>query len=111
MAQQIVPLTQVPNQTFTLQLSVDGNPLTLGLQVSYSAMAGWWQMQVSDVQGNVLIASVPLVTGQYPAANMLAQYGYLEIGSAYVLNASSTPQDYPTENALTKFLLLWGDTA
>jgi hypothetical protein len=111
MAQQLVPLTQAPNQTFTVQLSVNGNPLTLNLQLSYSAMSGWWQLQIADVQNNVLIASVPLVTGYYPVANILAQYGYLDIGSAYVLNTGNATTDYPTETSLTKFSLLWGDTA
>lgn len=111
MSQQIIPLTQAPNQTFTVQLSVDGNPLTLGLQLNYSAMAGWWQLQVSDVQSNVLLASVPLITGYYPAANILAQYGYLAIGSAYVLNTGNTANDYPGEASLSQFSLLWSDTA
>ena len=111
MANQIVPLTQAPNQAFTVQLTVDGQPLTLNLLLSYSAMAGWWQMQISDAQGNTLIDSVPLVTGYYPAANMLAQYGYLAIGSAYLLNTGNSTDDYPSANNLTSFSLLWGDTA
>lgn len=111
MAQQIIVLTQAPNQTFTVQLSVDGNPLTLNLQLSYSTMSGWWQLQISDVQGNVLIASVPLITGQYPSANILAQYGYLAIGSAYILNTGNNTIDYPADTSLTKFSLLWSDTA
>ena len=111
MASQIVPLRQVPNQAFTVQLTVDGQPLTLNLSLSYSAMAGWWTMQVADSQGNTLISSVPLVTGYYPAANTLAQYGYLAIGSAYLLNTGSSPDDYPGANDLTSFSLLWGDTA
>lgn len=111
MAEQIIPLTQAPNQTFTVQLSVDGSPLTLGLQLSYSVMSGWWQLQISDVQGNILVASVPLITGFYPAANVLAQYGYLAIGSAYILNTGNDTQDYPSANNLTNFSLLWSDTA
>ena len=104
---QIVPLTQAPNQTLTVQLTVDGGPLTLNLAFSYSAMSGWWQMQVADAQGNILIASVPLITGYYPAANMLAQYGYLQVGSAYLLNTGNSPDDYPGANDLTAFSLLW----
>ena len=108
---QLVPLAQAPNQSFTVQLTVDGQPLTLVLLLSYSAMAGWWSMRVGNAQGVVLLASVPLVTGYYPAANVLAQYGYLQIGSAYVLNTGSSPDDYPGANDLPNFSLLWGDTA
>jgi hypothetical protein len=111
MAAQLVPLTQAPNQSLTVQLTVDGKPLTLNLVLSYSAMAGWWQMQVSDAQNNLLIGSVPLITGSYPAANVLAQYGYLAIGSAYLLNTGNSVNDYPGANDLTSFSLVWGDTA
>ena len=111
MANQIVPLTQAPNQAFTVQLTVDDQPLTLNLLLSYSAMAGWWTVQVSDAQGNALLSSVPLVTGDYPASNMLAQYGYLAIGSAYLLNTGNSTDDYPGPNDLASFSLLWGDTA
>lgn len=110
MAQQIVPLTNSPNQTFAIQLTVDGQPLTLNLTIGYSQMAGYWQMAVADVNGNSLIASVPLVTGWYPAANLLAQYQYMKIGSAYLLNTGNANTDYPSVNNLDKFSLLWSDT-
>lgn len=111
MSSQIVPLVQAPNQTFAVQLTVDGQPLTLNLTLSFSAMSGWWQLAVANVQGVVLIASVPLITGYYPAANILAQYGYLKIGSAYILDTGDSPNDYPTQNDLPNFSLLWSDTA
>lgn len=111
MSDQIVPLVQSPNQAFLVQLTVDGKPLTLGLQLNYSIMAGYWQMAISDVNGNLLIASVPLITGWYPASNMLGQYGYLHIGSAYLLNTGDSASDYPGSNDLSSFALLWSDTA
>lgn len=111
MSDQIIPLAQAPNQTFTVQLTVDGAPLTLGFALSYSAVSGWWQLRITSAQNAVLIASVPLLTGAYPAANMLAQYGYLAIGSAYLLNTGNNPDDYPGLNDLPSFSLLWGDTA
>ncbi len=107
---QLVPLVIAPNQTFSVQLTVDGQPLTLNLTLSYSSMAGYWQMAVADVNNNLLIASVPLITGNYPCANLLAQYGYLRIGSAYLLNTGNAPTDYPTDTSLNLFSLLWGDT-
>ena len=72
-------------------------------------MAGYWQLSVSDVNGNSLVASVPLVTGWYPAANVLAQYEYLQIGNAYLLNTGNAPTDYPGSDNLNQFSLLWGD--
>lgn len=111
MSTQIVPLNTAPNQTFTVQLTVDGSPLTLNLTLSYSAMSGWWQLGIANAQNTVLVAAVPLVTGWYPCANLLAQYGYMQIGSAYLLNTGSSSVDYPGINDLPSFSLLWGDTA
>lgn len=111
MSSQIIPLTQNPNQTFTVQLTVDGNSVTLGFSLSYLVMSGWWQLQVTSAQNTVLIASLPLITGYYPSANLLAQYGYLKIGSAYILNTGNATSDYPGANNLANFSLLWGDTA
>ena len=109
MSSQIIPLTSAPNQRFAVQLTVNSQPLTLNLVLSYSNMAGYWQLAISDVNGNLLLASVPLVTGWYPSANLLAQYQYLEIGSAYLLNTGNAPVDYPDNTTLGLFSLLWGD--
>ena len=109
MSSQIIPLTAAPNQTFGVQLTVNNAPLTLSLLLSYSYMAGYWQLTVSDASGNQLVTSVPLVTGWYPAANLLAQYQYLKIGSAYLLNTGNAPEDFPSQDTLGMFSLLWGD--
>jgi len=110
MADQVIPLTNKPNQTFALQLTVNGEPLTLNIVLSFSDMAGYWQMAVSDVNGVLLVASMPLITGWYPAANLLAQYQYMGIGSAYLLNTiGPAVGDYPGVNNLDQFTLLWGD--
>jgi hypothetical protein len=111
MSSQLIPLIAAPNQTFSAQLTVNGYPLTLNFNLSFSNMAGYWQLAVSDVNGNLLIASVPLVTGLYPAANMLAQYQYMNIGSAYLLNTGNAPTDYPGPDDLSQFSLLWGDNS
>ena len=106
---QIVPLTNQPNQVFAVQLTINNQPITLNLALSYSEMAGYWQMAVSDVNNSLLLSSVPLITGVYPAANLLAQYQYLHIGSAYLLNTGNAALDYPGADTLTLFSLLWGD--
>jgi hypothetical protein len=112
MAAQIIPLDNSPDQSFTVSLSVDGSLLTLQLNVYFSEMANYWLMDIFDNQGNPLLASVPLLTGSYPAANILQQYGYLGIGSAFLLNVSASPLDHPDKNSLgTDFILIWSDTA
>ena len=110
MSLQQIPLDSSPNQTFAATLNVNDALLNLSLALSYNGMAGYWQMDVADAQGNLVLAGVPLITGSFPAANVLQQYGYLSIGSAYLINASADEQDYPgSSNLGTDYQLWWGD--
>jgi hypothetical protein len=136
---QLVPVNSSPRQQFAAALTVDGNPLTLNLALNYNEMAGLWMMSISDVNSNLLIDSIPLVTGGYPAANLLQQQRYLAIGSAFIINVANTNGvgasvgfsfgqggfgqgpygggvgfngvDYPDDTNLGQsFQLWWGDT-
>lgn len=109
---QVVPLTNAPFQTLNVSLNVDGSVLRLGLDVYYSEMAQYWVMDIYDASGKLILSSLPMLTGSWPAANLLAQYGYLKIGSAYLINLGQVPDDYPNANELgNAFLLVWDDTA
>lgn len=109
---QIIPLTSSPKQSFRVTLQVDGSALTLNLAISWSEMAGYWVMSISNSSGVLLLDSIPLITGWYPAGNILAQYGYLAIGSAFLINQGTSESDYPGRNDLgTNFQLLWDDTS
>lgn len=139
MSLQLVPVNSSPNQQFTAALTVDGSPLSLNLSLNYNEMAGLWMMSVSDVNNNLLVSSIPLVTGGYPAANLLQQQRYLTIGSAFIINVANLNGsgasvgfnygqggygqgpygggvgfggvDYPDDTNLgTSFVLWWGDT-
>jgi hypothetical protein len=111
MSAQIVYISSLPNQDVTVQLDVDDAALTLGLALYWDYMCGYWLMDVYDAAGAQLLSGVPMITGSYPAANILGQYAYLKIGSAYVLNQSNGSTDYPTSTNLgTTFVLLWSDT-
>lgn len=95
----------------TVNLNVDDAILTLNLTFTFSEMANYWIMAVADANNNLLIDSIPLVTGYWPSNNMLAQYVYLFIGSAYLVNVSNSGEDYPSQNTLaTDWNLIWGDT-
>ena len=111
MPAQIIPLTNAPNQSLSVSLNIDGTTKQLNLVLRFNEMGGWWTMTILDHNNNLVLDSVPLLTGAYPAANILAPYAYLGIGSAYIINASSTTQDWPDNTNLgTDFLLLWDDT-
>ena len=109
---QIIPLTNAPQQTLNVSLNVDGSVLRLGLEIYYSEMAQYWLMDIYNSSGDLLLSSIPLITGSWPAANLLCQQGYLNIGSCYVINLGQVPEDYPNANELGNgFLLLWDNTA
>lgn len=110
MAAQLLPITNAPNQAIRAALSVNGKALTLNLSVYFNSQAGYWVMDIADTSGKQLVASVPLLTGAFPAANILAPFDYLQIGSAFVINQSGAATDWPDANNLgSAFALLWGD--
>lgn len=86
---QVIPLSNSPNQSFTVQLTVDGKPLTLNITLTYNTMAQYWVLGILNTSNNQLLASVPVITGSYPGANLLEQQKYLNIGSWYIVNVSN----------------------
>lgn len=111
---QVIPLTTQPGQSFEVALAVNNITVRLQLTFRYNEMANYWVMTVVDVvAGAILVDNVPLVTGSWPAANILDAYQYLNIGSAYVINASNASvNDYPNATSLgTDFILVWSDNA
>lgn len=107
---QIIPLTAKPNQAIDTLVSVDGKNLRLKLFIRYNTVAGYWVMSVGNISG-ILVDSIPLLTGNYPAANILSSFPYLVIGSAYIINAGGVLSDYPDDTNLgSDFVLVWGDT-
>lgn len=99
-------------QSMTANLTVDGNPLTLNLSVSFNPMAGYWVLDIADRSGNPILSSIPVITGSFPASNILAQYAYLKIGSCVIVNLSGTSMpDFPGPTDLnSSFLMCWGNT-
>lgn len=111
MPAQLVPVTSDPNQAFSVTLSIDDAPVTLQLRIRFSEMAGYWTLTIKDASGVLLLDSVPMLAGAYPAANILGQFAYLGIGSAYVVNASGVEEDSPSSTNLgSDWVLVWDDT-
>jgi len=108
----LIPVTSNPDQRMTVTIPVNGQNVTLRLRIRYNAQGGYWWMAVSDQSGNLLVDAVPLVTGDYPAGDLLGQYQYLGIGSCVVVNAGNTALDSPDDTSLgVSFFLAWGDSA
>lgn len=104
----IVPLTSSPNQTFTSSIPIDGKAIKFYFFLRYNTEQKCWQMDLSDSNKTPLITSVPLIG----SLNILEQYSYLNIGSAYVVKVDpNIADDRPNEYNLGKdFILVWGDT-
>jgi hypothetical protein len=111
MADQLIPLTSNPNQRFQVVLNVNNSILRLNIAVRYNEMAGYWVLTISDANDNIIVDSIPMLTGTWPAANLLKQYQYLKIGSIYIINNTNNPtSDYPgAANLGTEFIMIWGD--
>ena len=110
---QIIPLTTAPNQKLPVALTVNGDALNLHLSIRYNEMIQYWILDIFDTSDDPILSNIPLLTGAYPASNILNQYQYKLIGSAYVLDVSNSNQsDYPNAHELgSDFVLLWGDNA
>ena len=107
---KIIPLTTDPNQNLTCTIPINGKNITLSLNIRYNGISGYWTMSVTK-KGALIIDSLPLITGQYPAADILGQYQYLGIGSAVVVPTGTLKTENPDDTNLgADFVLMWGDT-
>ena len=106
-----IPVTSAPNQLLRLIVPINGKNITLRLFLSFNSCAGYWTMAISNDDGTPLVTSLPLFGGCYPAANLLEQYRYLQIGSAYLVKVNQDiKSEYPgPDNLGTDFILVWGD--
>jgi hypothetical protein len=113
---QIVPLTNSPNQTFSVALSIDGTVKSLQGYLHYNEVAGYWVLSIYDLLDNLILDSVPFVTGNgsgdEASGNLLGQFDYLGIGSLYILNISGVAApDFPNSIDLgADFQALWAST-
>jgi hypothetical protein len=111
----MIPLDNSPDQTFTVTIPVDGVNKAFLIRLRYNLIAKYWVMSVSDQNtGGMILDGVPLVTGQYPAADLFRQYAYLGLGSAAIVPTGEfLDRDYPDDadgGLGGDFVLVWGDT-
>ncbi len=104
----VIPLDSSPNQTFTSTIPVDGEKLKLFFFLRYNTEQKCWNMDIFNQDKEPLVNSLPLVCG----LNILEQYSYLKIGSAYIHKLEpNLIEDRPNEyNLGTSYALVWGDT-
>lgn len=111
MAYNVVPIYNSDNQIFTITVEVGGTNIGLTIDLRYNSEGDFWHMDVSDATtGAMLLAAVPLVTGEYPAADLLGQFQHLGIGSAVIMKLTDGIEaDYPGLDDLeSNFAFIWG---
>lgn len=105
-----IPLTTTPfdQKTFKLTLG-DNRNIDILLKLRYYDLYELWVADVCDnTTGAELVVGMPLV----PGIDLLGQYAYLNIGSAYMVAVEPTTQEQPDNTTLgTTWVLLWGDSA
>lgn len=105
--QSIIPIQPIPNQTFSCKIPVDTQNITLIFKAMYNELANYWVVDISDNTGKNLIAGLPIV----PAQNILEQFSYLKIGSAYIVPRQQLKEQWPSYSTLNSdWYLVWSDT-
>ena len=94
----LIPITNAPNQSLRVTLPINGGTTTLNLQISFNEVGLWWVMAIYDQSFNPLLSDIPLLTGYWPAANILGPWEYMLIGGATVINNSGGASDWPGAN-------------
>ena len=106
----MIPLTTDPNNRFRCVVPVDGENLFLEFFARYNPIAEYWMMDISDDYGNCLASCIPLITGQYPVANLLEQYNFLGIGAAVMVPVGMAKGEPAADNLGSEFVMVWSDT-
>ncbi len=112
MAWHEIPLDTTPDQEFNVSVDVNGKNVYLRLHLRYNTEGEFWKMDVSDGRTwEMLIAGVPLLTGEYPSADLMKQFKHLGLGTALIVrNTDAVEHDIPDLTDLgSDFLLIWGD--
>lgn len=100
-----LPVTSQPNQTFKTALPLGERNVELTIKLSFREVPGYWTMDITDKDGLMILSNLPLLKG----GNLLAQYGYLDLGYLTVAEVNPTGAEYPGASQLgSDFIIVWG---
>lgn len=105
-----IPINNAPNASYSFRISLQNNTVNRDLRIKlrYLDFYDVWMMDVyDDSTKKVLVVDIPMV----PGTDLLGQYQYLGIGSAFLLNVRNSALMQPDNKSLgVDFILAWGDT-
>lgn len=103
----IIPITSAPNQTFNCKIPIDGKNITIYFFARFNEISGYWLITLSDEKGKDYVTNLPVL----PAENILEQFSYLAIGSAFILKSEAVKEQWPSGDTLgSDWYLVWSDT-
>jgi hypothetical protein len=112
MALYSVPVKSSPDQQFNIIMPLAGINTAFKVRLRYNTIADYWVLTLSDKSGNLIVDSLPLVTGVASAVNLFGQFQHLGIGGMAIVKMGNNSLDYPNDSTLgTDFMMLWGDFA
>jgi len=112
----ILPLTTDPRQVFTLDMTIDDDPLQARVEVRYFPAPDKWMVSIWDhSSGEMLVNMIPLVCSYGLVNDLLLPFRYKRggkgLGTLFVLRSVDAPDtDNPAKETLSQFNVLWGDT-
>ena len=112
----ILPLTGDPWQVFTLDLTIDGEPMHAQIEIRYLPAPDQWFFSLWDhATGKLLVNQIPLICSYGQPNDLLEPYRALRngkgVGSMMCLRNTDEPSTTdPAAGNLLEFQLIWGDT-
>lgn len=106
-----IPLTNSPNQTFSITIPINGENKTFVFNLKYNYQAKYWLLTIEDYETEqILVSNIPLLSSTFDFASILKQFEYKLIGNAYVVPVYNQSLSMPdNKNIGTDFALMWGD--
>ncbi len=111
----ILPLTGDLWQVFTLDLTIDGEPMHAQIEIRYLPAPDQWFFSLWDhATGKLLVNQIPLICSYGQPNDLLAPFRHLRdgkgVGSLLCLRNTDEPRTAdPAEGNLGEFQLILGD--
>ena len=112
----LLPLTEDPWQVCTLDIAIDGEEFHAQAEIRYLPAPDQWVVSIRDhASGELLVNMIPLICSYGEINDLLLPFRHLRdgkgLGSLLCLRGTDEPSTPdPSENNLTDFQIIWGDS-